>query len=75
MCYPSAMSKFFSPNLQRTGRILRAVGGIALVLGGVAALFFLWWLGLILLASGAFVLFEAARGWCLFRACGIRTRW
>ena len=24
--------------------------------------------------SGAFVLFEALRGWCAFRACGIKTK-
>jgi hypothetical protein len=74
MCYPSAMSKFFAPNLERAGRIVRAVGGLALLAGGVVALFYIWWLGLILLASAAFVLFEAARGWCFFRACGIKTR-
>jgi hypothetical protein len=27
-----------------------------------------------LLALAAFVLFEAARGWCFLRACGIKTR-
>jgi len=24
---------------------------------------------------GAFCLFEAARGWCMARACGVKTRW
>jgi hypothetical protein len=32
------------------------------------------WLGVVLLASGAFVLFESLRSWCAFRACGIKTR-
>ena len=32
------------------------------------------WLGLVLAASGAFVLFEALRGWCALQACGIKTR-
>jgi hypothetical protein len=31
-------------------------------------------LSLLLLLSGLFVLFEAIRGWCVLRACGIRTR-
>jgi len=26
------------------------------------------------LYSGVFVLFEALRGWCVLRACGIKTR-
>jgi hypothetical protein len=32
------------------------------------------WLGAVLLASGAFVLFESLRGWCALRACGIKTK-
>jgi len=31
-------------------------------------------LGVTLAAAGAFVLFEALRGWCALRACGIKTR-
>ena len=68
------MSKFFGRNLGKRGRILR--GGVAamLLLGGVYALTQIWWLGLLLLAGGGFVLFEALRGWCILRACGIKTR-
>ena len=32
------------------------------------------WLGFGLLAAGAFVGFEALRGWCVMRACGFKTR-
>ncbi len=32
------------------------------------------WLGIVLLASGFFVAFEALRGWCALRACGIKTK-
>jgi hypothetical protein len=32
------------------------------------------WLGLALAAFGAFMLFEALRGWCAVRACGIKTK-
>ena len=33
-----------------------------------------WWLGGVLLASAVFVAFEALRGWCALRACGIKTK-
>jgi hypothetical protein len=68
------MSKFFAPNIERKGRLIRGLGGILLLTGGIIALFFVWWLGLVLLASAAFVLFEALRGWCFMRACGLSTR-
>lgn len=68
------MSKFFGRNLEKRGRIFRGVIATVLLLGGLFAFTQVWWLGLILLASGAFVLFEALRGWCIMRACGIRTR-
>lgn len=69
------MSKFFAPNIGRAGRIARAVYGLVLVVGGVAAC--IWWnlwAGLALAGGGAFALYEAFRGWCLMRACGIKTR-
>jgi len=68
------MSKFFGRNLETRGRVFRGVVAVLLVLGGIYALTQIWWLGLILLASGGFVLFEALRGWCIMRACGIKTR-
>jgi hypothetical protein len=33
-----------------------------------------FWLGLVLAACGGFMLFEAWRGWCGVRACGIKTK-
>ncbi|MEY4384793.1 MAG: hypothetical protein RLY20_76 [Verrucomicrobiota bacterium] len=68
------MPKFFAPNIDKRGRKARAVTGIVLLAAGMTAMFFIWWLGLILLASAAFVLFEAIRGWCGLRACGIKTK-
>lgn len=68
------MSKFLRRNIQRKGRILRGVLGALLLGGGFFALMKVWWLGLILLAAGGFALFEAVRGWCVVRACGIKTR-
>jgi hypothetical protein len=66
------MGKFFAPNITRLGRIVRAVWGLALIIAGLL----LWarstWICLVLVASGAFALYEAARGWCVMRACGIK---
>lgn len=64
----------FRPNIENTGRVFRAVG--ALTLGTVAFLV----CPHSRLAAGAlgagvlFMAFEAARGWCALRACGIRTK-
>ena len=68
------MGQFFARNIDRTGRIVRAAGGVALIIAGLL----LWersrWLCFVLVAAGAFMLYEAARGWCLMRACGIKTK-
>ena len=34
-----------------------------------------WPLLAVLALAGGFTLFEALRGWCVMRACGIRTKW
>jgi len=62
------------PNLEKKGRLVRGLGAVALIAGGLAALETSLVLGLVLLAGGAFVLFEALRGWCVLRACGIKTK-
>ena len=67
-------NKLFAPNLATAGRVVRAI--LALLLFGAA--FFPgdlpMYLRVLLGISGAFTLFEALRGWCLLRACGIKTR-
>ena len=65
----------YSPNIDRTGRIVRAVWGVLmLVLAG-----FTWshsLLGAIVLGLlGILGLWQAKRGWCVARACGLKTRW
>ena len=67
-------SKCFAPNIQNKGRWIRGLIAVALFAGGVVAIQINVPLGLALFASGAFVLFEALRGWCAFRACGIKTK-
>ncbi len=60
-------------NIDQKGRTARGLLGILLLLGGaclvrqngtLAVLFFLF---------GLFAFFEALRGWCAVRACGIKT--
>ena len=68
------MSNFFRPNLKRTGRIARGViGTLCLVAGIVVAGDYSLW-GLFLVVAGLLAIFEALRGWCLVRACGIKTK-
>jgi Inner membrane protein YgaP-like, transmembrane domain len=68
------MKRLLSPNISKTGRQVRGGISILLFLGAGFAFTFCLWLGLALLLSGGFVLFEAVRGWCALRACGIKTR-
>jgi len=66
--------RFFQPNIDSRGRLVR--GGMAallFVVGGSIACFILW-LGLVFVGIGIFTLFEALRGWCVARACGIKTK-
>lgn len=65
---------FFTPNLSEKGRIVRGVLGLALIGAGIFAAFHLLWAGILLMLAGAFALFEAWRGWCAVRACGIKTK-
>jgi hypothetical protein len=50
------------------------MGALALLVGAGFGFRLSMWLGLVLAACGVFVLFEALRGWCAMRACGIKTR-
>jgi hypothetical protein len=65
---------FLSPNIALKGRVLR--GAAAFVMGLGAA--FIWShsraAGVAIAAASAFVAFEAARGWCIARACGVKTK-
>ena len=68
------MSNFFRPNLKRQGRIARGVIGTVCLMAGIITVDFVLWLGLIFVAAGLFAIYEALSGWCLARACGIRTK-
>lgn len=65
---------FFRPNIDKTGRLIRAFAALALGVGALLARPHSLVAAIALAASSAFVAFEAARGWCVARACGVRTK-
>ena len=68
------MKPFFAPNIGSQGRLFRGLGALGLFVGAWFAFDVSTWLGIVLLGFGGFALFEALRGWCGLRACGIKTR-
>ena len=68
------MKKIFAPNIGNKGRLVRGCAALLLFAGAAFGFSVSPWLALVLAAAGAFVLFEALRGWCALRACGIKTR-
>lgn len=65
---------FLRPNIDLKGRLLRAAGALGLAVGAVLAWSWSRAAAFGLGASAAFVGFEAARGWCALRACGVKTK-
>lgn len=61
-------------NIDNRGRLVRGIFALALLVGAGFGFTVSWWLGGLLLASAMFVAFEALRGWCALRACGIKTK-
>ena len=69
------------PNIDRKGRIARAITGLLCIGFGLIlwlipwpeTLTYRWIVSLAAVAVGAFQLFEAKRGWCVARACGLKT--
>ena len=68
------MKTFMARNIDNRGRLVRGIGALALLVGAGFGFAVSWWLGGLLLASAVFVAFEALRGWCALRACGIKTK-
>ena len=68
------MKPLFSRNIDNRGRLVRGLGAVTLFIGAGFGFFLSVWLGVVLATAGAFVLFEALRGWCVLRACGLKTR-
>ena len=70
------MAGFWKSNIGTTGRLIRgAFGAVALGMGAYAWKNGVPWLAVGMGLAGVFMLFEALRGWCVMRACGIRTLW
>jgi hypothetical protein len=69
--------KFMSllrPNLDTKGRLLRGASALALATGALFISPYSRAASLAMAASAFFVAFEAARGWCALRACGVKTK-
>jgi hypothetical protein len=68
------MKRFFAQNIDGKGRVVRALWGVALLIGAWFARHVSSLLVIVLVAGAALAFFEALRGWCLVRACGIKTK-
>jgi len=68
------MKPFFAPNIDRKGRLVRGLMGLGLLVGAAFTFSDSMWLAGLLAVAGLFAVFEAARGCCLARACGIKTK-
>jgi len=69
-----SMKKFFAPNITMAGRVARAIWGLGLIAAGLLLFRSSKWACVVFMVFGVFALYEAARGWCIMRACGIKTR-
>jgi Protein of unknown function (DUF2892) len=67
------MNNFFRKNIDTKGRLVRALFALALFIAAVCTIHVRWWLPIPFVIGGVFALFEAVRGWCVMRACGIKT--
>ena len=52
----------------------RGITGSILLIGGIISADFTLWAAIPLVVIGLFCIFEAVRGWCVLRACGIKTK-
>lgn len=74
-CYIALVKHFFRPNINHRGRIARGVIGSLLLIAGIIVVDFQLAVGLVFVVSGLFAMVEAVLGWCVARACGIRTKY
>jgi hypothetical protein len=68
------MKLYFARNIETKGRVVRGLAALVLLLTAIVSFQLSIFLGVILLVLGLFVLFEALRGWCALRACGVKTK-
>jgi hypothetical protein len=67
--------KRFTPNIDRQGRLLRAAIAAVLFISAALAIQTSRLLAAALTVIALFVTFEALRGWCALRACGLETKY
>ena len=66
---------FWTPNIDHRGRIIRAIMSVALFAAAfIAHRKGVEWLAVMLAIAGLVGVVETARGWCVLRACKIKTR-
>ena len=70
----TTMGKLLAPNITGRGRLARAIWGFLLIGIGIVVFSQSRLASILLIIGGAFALFEAVRGWCVLRACGIKTK-
>jgi hypothetical protein len=68
------MARFFQRNISFQGRMARGITGSILLIAGIILADVTLWAAIPLVAVGLFCIFEAVRGWCFLRACGIKTK-
>jgi hypothetical protein len=68
------MAGFFKRNISFQGRIARGITGSILLIAGIILADATLWAAIPLVVIGLFCIFEAVRGWCFLRACGVRTK-
>jgi hypothetical protein len=66
--------KFFAPNINRSGRMARAIFAALLLLAGLLVWPRVRSVAIVLFLFCALAVFQALRGWCVMRACGIKTK-
>jgi hypothetical protein len=66
---------FWTPNIDRRGRIVRGIMAIVLFAAAfIARRKGIEWLAVMLAIAALVGVVETARGWCVLRACKIKTR-
>jgi len=68
------MARFFARNISFQGRMARGITGTILLIVGIILADYTLWACIPLVVIGLFCIFEAVRGWCFLRACGIKTK-
>lgn len=73
-CYFPHVKKFFTPNINHRGRIARGVMGSLCLITGIVIVDYELAVGLVFVVAGLFALGESVCGWCVARACGLKTK-